>query len=182
METFLKNVNSLLDLGGRQEMNLHIEQIHGINTLVVLVLTEDTARINITLTDFESEMDIILEYKYDDEDFYRTYILDSTITHPMKFGEAVQDVLRNIQFDKFSGKMYSSTNRIIPFIERCENSYLQDIFGFDHIKFDFEKCSVCLISTETKTRCHHALCYVCWTEILKTSEACPLCRTSIANR
>jgi hypothetical protein len=127
-------------------------------------------------------LDIILQYKYNDEEEYQSYIVHSTITHPKEFTDAIQDILKNIEFDHFSGKMYTETNRIIPCIERCDNSYLQDIFGFEHIKFDFESCTVCFRDTQTKTPCQHALCYVCWTEILKREkpqQQCPICREQI---
>ena len=180
MEYFTQNVESIIALGGSQKMNLHIDQIHGINTFVTLNLNADdgTTAIHIQLIDFDSSIEIALEQQF--EDLCTGYIKEGRIVDPEKFVWAIREVFKELQFDRFSGKMfYPVALDICSFVERSDISYLEDIFGFEHIKFDFEKCPVCLLNTQTKTKCGHPLCFVCWSNILRTNKICPLCRDKL---
>jgi len=60
------------------------------------------------------------------------------------------------------------------------------IFDNPNVEMNCGDCSVCLTTTNNKTKCNHYLCFICWEQIkIKTNEAddvelpCPLCRTNI---
>jgi hypothetical protein len=51
---------------------------------------------------------------------------------------------------------------------------------FNHRKTDdHSKCCVCDDPTETKTKCKHHLCILCWNKLQKLT--CPCCRTDISD-
>lgn len=164
METFVKSIENLVK-SGDDRMNLHIEEIGGLNTFVSIVFEEGKLYLAVLLTDFHRELIVDLEAE----------IVEEKIQAPEEFVLAIREKLKNVKLDKFSGTLYVES--FFPFQERGDVSYLADIFEMDHIKFDFEKCAVCYNATQTKTtRCKHPLCLLCWTNISRTTNNCPLCR------
>jgi hypothetical protein len=39
-----------------------------------------------------------------------------------------------------------------------------------------EDCCVCYTKTQTQTQCKHHLCLACWSQVVKTTKNCPLCK------
>jgi hypothetical protein len=186
MDRFTQNVEELLGLGGNQTLNLHIDEIRGVNTFVCIHLKENAGILEIILTDNNSSttFDIkrngeFIKTSEDLADDSSTFIyLNGEFIDPRseEFVARIREILEDVQPEWFWGKMVSP---FFPHIERGDVSYLQDVFGMEHIKFDFEKCSVCLNATHATTSCKHSLCFVCWSKILKSNKRCPLCRKQL---
>lgn len=165
MQKFTEQVE--LFAGRGEKMNLHIEEIHGINTHVSLMFGESVV-VEINLTDFDRVMKIEID------ETRKTFIKNGKLTTPDKFVGTLRSILKNVVVDNFSGEVVLPD--FYPYTERSDISYLKELFDMEHIKFDFDMCSVCMSTTQTKTNCGHELCVICWTKILNTNKKCPLCR------
>jgi len=84
--------------------------------------------------------------------------------------EELKDTISSLQYHSAS-----STFRTTPTIDW---SYLQ----CDNVEMDFTECCVCLLYTNAKTDCGHALCYSCFDQIKQVNDEspCPLCRDDVS--
>jgi hypothetical protein len=80
--------------------------------------------------------------------------------------ESIRSLLKTVVID-----CQEECNDYFYFIEMEDISYL-NIFEMNGVEFDFEKCSVCLSATQSKTICNHDLCLAC----LPKCKKCPICR------
>ena len=83
--------------------------------------------------------------------------------------ESIRDCLKTVVID-----CQEVCDDYYIFIETEDISYLEDLFEMDGVVFDFEKCCVCLLSTQSKTKCNHAVCLAC----LPKCKKCPMCRVT----
>ena len=86
----------------------------------------------------------------------------------------MKKIFENLEIDIFNGTITTT-------VSKRDISFMLDIFDFEHVEFDFGKCSVCHQSTRTQTVCKHHLCILCWSKLDIVSEEnhfkqCPICR------
>lgn len=132
--------------------------------------------IEIEISDFifqyndDNEIVFLLE----DDEHKTTYLDGIKIIDHQKFTNDLQKIFQSMKLDIFNGTITTiPSNRDISFI--------LDIFDFEHVGFNFGKCSICHNATFTKTICNHYLCILCWSKLEIVDDEndykqCPICR------
>jgi hypothetical protein len=186
----------------RNEIDLHIKQIDGIDVNVALVLggyyCEDLYKLNFAHLKIDSSN--IQECNNDDIEnktlFCQSFSTTKHFGQRPVFDEANTElkwqitnillecvpVITTIKFSKMIGRFTTIPPQTFSFCEAYGISINSGVVSV------FEECAVCYDKTKTLTPCNHALCIPCWEKIKETPEEdeedystrkCPVCRTTI---
>ena len=133
--------------------------------------------------------DLLYDYTNQGDDELRIY-LDEEIK---KIITDLCELLSSLKFNKLKGRFLSTLNYSETIIYENSLEYETEFYenwkkmlDFPNIKLIYNECSVCSCVTETKTKCSHTLCYVCWEHIKVANtgddflyQNCPICRCII---